>query len=126
MAPSDDYVVYRNDLVSATHVVNEGEPSYLGHIALQTKRHARGYAELTDEEAEAVGLATTRISRALKSSTRAENVYAVFFAEVIPHLHVLLTVRYQGTPREYWRMGVFDWPDAPQGGSTEVSSFASG
>lgn len=107
------FVVYGNAFVLATHVVEDG-PSYLGQLLLQTKRHIPGYAELLDDEAQAVGLATARLSRALKTCIDAEKVYVVTFAEVVPHLHTFLTSRYAGTPPEYWRMNIDRWPDAPR------------
>jgi histidine triad (HIT) family protein len=116
------FAVYEDAFVLATHVVDDG-PSYLGQLLLQTKRHIPGYAELLDDEARAVGLATARLSRALKTCTDAEKVYVVTFAEVVPHLHTFLTSRYPATPPDYWRMNVERWPDAPRGGRQTVTSL---
>ena len=41
---------------------------------------------------------------------------------VVPHLHVLLTSRYPGTPPEYWRSQVYGWPGAPKGGPEEIAA----
>lgn len=119
-SPSDRYIVYENEFVTVSHMLDSDGPTYLGRLALQSKRHAHGYAELTDDEARAIGLATTRVSQALKSCTTAENVYSIFFAEVVPHLHLLMTARYPETPEGYWRMEILDWPDAPRGGPEDV------
>ncbi|MGI8968871.1 MAG: HIT family protein [Chloroflexota bacterium] len=118
-----DVTVYEDDLVYASHVVDEDGLTYLGQLILQTKRHVPGYAELTDGEAIAIGLAIVRISRALKACTDAEKIYVVTFAEVVPHLHTYLTSRYPGTPPQYWRMNIENWPDAPQGDRGAVVSL---
>ena len=120
MAPDDGFVVYEDELVAASHTIDGDGQTYLGHFALQSKRHARGFAELTDAEAQAIGLAVSRVSWAIKQCTAAENVYEICFAEVVPHLHVLMTARYPGLPQEYWRMNVFGWPDAPRGDDADV------
>lgn len=65
----------------------------------------------------------TRLSRALKVCLGVEHTYAVYYAEVVPHFHVLLTARYPGTPQAYWRENVYDWPQAPRGGATEVAAL---
>ena len=79
-----------------------------------------GLAELTEAEGQAFGLAVTRLSKALKACTGAEKVYAEAYYEVVPHLHMLLTARYPGTPQEFWRWKIGDWPEAPRGGAKEV------
>jgi hypothetical protein len=42
-------------------------------------------------------------------------VYVECYAEVTPQLHTFLNARYPGTPAEYLRWRVKDWPDAPRG-----------
>ena len=116
-------VVYEDALAFAYHPTEEA-PGYLGHLILIPKRHALDYADLTGEEAQAIGLLTTRISRALKACAGAEKVYVEFYAEVTPHLHVFLTARYPNTPAEYWRWNVKDWPDAPRGDVEEIEAIS--
>jgi histidine triad (HIT) family protein len=122
-APDADFTFYEDELVAASHMLDADGRTYLGHVALQTNRHVHGFAELTDEEAQAVGLAMSRVSWALKRCTGAENVYAIYFAEVVPHLHVLMTARYPATPEKYWRMNILNWPDAPRGDEAAVRSL---
>src|SRR6185312_10653946 len=104
-------VVYEDALAYVYHPT-EDTSGYLGHLILIPRRHAPDYASLTDDEAQAIGLLTTRISRALKSCAGAEKVYVVFYGEVTPHLHIHLTARYPGVPPEYLRWNIEDWPDA--------------
>jgi hypothetical protein len=42
-----------------------------------------------------------RLSKALKTCTGAEKVYVEAYYEVVPHLHLLLTARYPGTPQMF-------------------------
>ena len=112
--------IYEDDLVFAHHFDSGEESAYLGHLLLETKRHTPDFADLTPAEAQAVGLLVTRLSRALKTATGAEKVYAVFYGEVTPHLHIHLTARYPGTPANYLRWNVEDWPDAPRGNADAV------
>jgi histidine triad (HIT) family protein len=118
-----DVTVYEDDLVHASHFEDGDGSFYLGQLILQTKRHAPGYAELSDEEGIAMGLAVVRLSRALKACTDAEKVYVVTFAEVVPHLHTFLTARYPGTPPEYCRMNIEAWPEAPRGDREAVATL---
>jgi histidine triad (HIT) family protein len=115
--------IYEDDLVYAHHYYNGEEPTYLGHLLLETKRHTPDFADLTTPEAQTIGLLITRLSHALKACTGAEKVYEVFYGEVIPHLHIHLTARYPGTPPEYLRGNIEDWPMAPGGNVDEIAAL---
>jgi histidine triad (HIT) family protein len=123
LVPAAGGPVYEDDLVYAHHYHSREERTYLGHLMLETKRHTPGFADLTSAEAQAVGLLIARLSSALKACTDAEKVYAVFYGEVTPHLHVHLTARYPDTPAEYLRWNVEEWPDAPRGTEDEVAAL---
>ena len=120
--PAVGGAIYEDELVYAYHWTDEGT-SYLGYLALITKRHAPDFADLTPAEAQAVGRLITRLSSALKVCTGAEKVYAEFYGEVTPHLHVLLTARYPNLPEKYWRWNVGGWPDAPRGDTDAVAEL---
>ncbi|HKB48876.1 MAG TPA: HIT family protein [Ktedonobacterales bacterium] len=115
--------IYEDGLVYAHHADFDEGPTYLGHVMVETKRHTPDFAELTCAEAQAVGLLIARLSSALKVCTNAEKVYATFYGEVTPHLHVHLTARYPGTPAEYLRWNVENWPGAPRGGAEEIAAL---
>jgi histidine triad (HIT) family protein len=115
--------VYDDDLLYAHHVYNSQEPSFLGYVRLETKRHVPSFAELTAAEAQAVGLLTARLSCALKDSAGADHVYVFFYGDHVPHLHLHVFARYPGTPEEYWRQRVDEWPGSPKGGADEVATF---
>jgi histidine triad (HIT) family protein len=117
--------IYEDDLVYAGHAqVHEGQTSaYLGYLMAEPKRHAAGLADLTDEEARSLGLLVARLSRALKTSEKAEHVYAFVLGDQVAHLHIHVVPRYAGAPREYWGVHVDEWPDAPHGGAEEMTTL---
>ena len=117
-------MIYEDELVCACHYSHSGTPEYLGNILVQPKRHAKTFAELTDDEARAMGLLIARVARALGGCCGAERAYVEFYGEVSPHLHVFLTARYPGVPSGYWRWKIGDWPDAPRGGVAEIAALS--
>ncbi|HLK57630.1 MAG TPA: HIT domain-containing protein [Chthonomonadaceae bacterium] len=123
LSPVVGGAIYSDDLVYASHRFDASAPTYLGYIAVQSRRHVHHWADLTDAEASAIGLLITRLSRALKACLGVDHTYVVYYAEVVPHLHVLLTARYPDMPKEYWRGKIYDWPAAPKGGVEEVTQL---
>ena len=120
--------VAEDDLVMVSHATpaipgREVNPVYLGHLFVEPLRHAPGLADLTDAEAERVGLWCTRASRALRDVAGAQHVYAEVIGDAVPHLHVHLTARYPDAPREYWWPRVKEWPQAPRGGLPEIEAL---
>jgi diadenosine tetraphosphate (Ap4A) HIT family hydrolase len=120
--------VAEDDLVLVSHLTpaargRDGDPVYLGHLFVEPLRHAPGLADLTDAEAQRVGWWCTRASRALREVAGAAHVYAAVIGDAVPHLHVHLTARYPGTPREYWWNRVAEWPQARRGGLPEIETL---
>jgi len=117
--------IYQDNLVYAGHVQIPGGQSsvYLGWLIAEPKRHAPGLAELTDAEAQALGLLVARLSRALKAGEGADHIYAFVLGHHVPHLHIHVVPRYPGTPREYWGLRVDEWPDAPRGGVEAITAL---
>ena len=117
--------IYDDGLVRAGHLGPglNGTPAYLGYLFVEPKRHAPGLADLTDQEAQALGLLLTRLSRALAASEGAEHVYAFVLGDDVPHLHVHLVPRYPGAPAEFRGMRVTAWPGAPRGGHHEIAAM---
>ena len=117
--------IYDDGLVRAGHTLlgPHGAPAYLGYLFVEPKRHAAGFADLTDREAQALGVLVARLSRALTRGGGAEHVYAFVLGDHVPHLHVHLVPRYPNTPREYWGVEVTGWPDAPRGGPDEIAAL---
>jgi histidine triad (HIT) family protein len=90
--------IYEDDLVYAGHIHPDVETAYLGWLIAETKRHTPGLAEVTDSEAQALGLLVARLSRALKASEGAEHIYSFVLGNNVPHLHIHV-IRIRG-PRE--------------------------
>ena len=114
-----------DELVYASHVFDlegGGEPSYLGHVIVEPRRHVAGLEGLTPDEAAAIGRTVATLARALVASEGAEHVYTAVMGHHIPHLHVHVFPRYRGTPREFWFTRVDEWPEAPKGRAPEIES----
>lgn len=114
--------IYEDALVYVGHTqIRDGKTNvYLGYLMAETKRHAPGLADLTDAEAQALGLLVARLSRALMESEGAEHVYAFVMGDGVPHVRVHVVPRYPGAPREYRGVHVDEWPSAPHGGVDEM------
>ena len=117
--------IYEDDLVYAGHAqIPEGQATaYLGYLMVEPKRHVAGLADLTDAEAQAIGLMVTRLSRALKACTAAEHIYLFVLGHHVAHLHIHVVPRYPGAPRQYWGIHVDEWPEAPHGGPNEIADL---
>ncbi len=116
--------IYEDELVYAGHVLlSDDQPAYLGYLFAESKRHVPGLAELTDDEAQALGLLVARLSRALKASEGGEHIYAFVLGDAVPHIHIHVVPRYPGTPREYWGARVGEWPGAPRGVAWQVEEL---
>jgi diadenosine tetraphosphate (Ap4A) HIT family hydrolase len=118
--------ILQERFVRAGHMIapDGAETVYLGWLLVEPRRHAPGWADLTADEAHAVGWATTRLARALMRAAGAEHVYSFVLGHHVPHLHVHVVPRYPGTPPEYWGLRVDEWPDAPTGSAEAVEDLA--
>ena len=118
--------IYENDLISISHAQLWGDEKdhYLGHVFVEPKRHVAEVADLTDEEAQMIGLYTSRIAKALLHTEGMEHIYLFVIGDGVPHVHYHVIGRYPGAPREYWGPKVDDWPDAPKGEKTEIEQVA--
>ncbi len=117
--------IYEDDLLYAGHALNLEQPdsTYLGYLIVEPKRHAPGLADLTDSEAQAIGLLVTRLCRALKACQKPDLIYEFVLGHHVPHLHIHLVPCYPGTPHEYWGMRVDEWPGAPKAGPQEIAAI---
>lgn len=119
-------VIFENELIFISHAQlwgNEKE-HYLGHLFVEPKRHVAEVADLTDEEAQMIGLCTTRAARALMHTESMEHIYTFVIGDGVPHVHIHVIGRYPGAPREYWGSKVDEWPDAPKGAEREIEPVA--
>jgi histidine triad (HIT) family protein len=117
---AEDELVLISHIVTAEVLGREGTTAYLGHLLVEPRRHAPELADLTDDEARAVGWWCARANRALRDAAGAEHVYAAVLGDGVPHLHVHLLPRFPGTPREYWGTQVNEWPQARRGTTADI------
>ena len=82
-------VIYENDLIYISHAQLWGEEKehYLGHVFVETRRHVAEVADLTDEEAQIIGVYTGRVAKALLQTQNMEHIYIFVFGDGVPHVH---------------------------------------
>jgi histidine triad (HIT) family protein len=102
----------------------EGKPAIRGHLLIEPARHITDPAELSGEEAEALGGVVARGSALIRSALGAEHVYLFRINDLVAHLHFHLIPRYPGTPREYWGLKIQDWPEQPRLGLEAVRALS--
>ncbi len=114
-----------DELVVGFHLppIEQYPRQLLGHLMVVPRRHAPGWADLTDAEAAATGVAITRVSRALHGTIDLERVYSAVIGHQVPHLHVHVFPRYAGTPAEVGWMESGEWEGAPHGGAGEIDEL---
>jgi diadenosine tetraphosphate (Ap4A) HIT family hydrolase len=118
--------IFEDDLISISHAQLFGEEKdhYLGHVFVESRRHVPELADLTEQEAQAIGLWTSRVAQALLQTEGMEHVYSFFIGDGVPHVHVHVIGRRPGAPREYWGPKVDEWPEAPRGGEADIAQVA--
>jgi histidine triad (HIT) family protein len=113
--------IYEDDYVYVGHINHGDNPTYLGHIMIDLKRHTPSLADMTTEEAAAFGITTARVSKALIETEKAKHIYSLVSGDSVPHLHMHIIPRYPNTPKEHWGpTRVYDWEGAPFGTSEEI------
>ena len=90
-------MIYSNGLWFVSH--HTGPYTDPGELIVKTHRHCESLAELTGDEAEALGPVLHAAVRALERVVAAERIYAVSFNERIRHVHFLLLPRTAAMPR---------------------------
>ncbi len=119
MAP----VVWRDGLVWVKHVIDRPMPITLGHLIVETNRHAPYVDSLTDQEAVAVGLAVRNAARALRRELEVDAVHAYISNARMEHFHEHVIARHRGTPFEYAWHDVESWPEGLRGCVAEVTDL---
>ena len=116
-------VIFQDELLLISHsqIQEEEKEHYIGHLFLEPKRHVSDISKLTDEEAKAIGLYTTRVANTLVNTLGMEHIYSFVIGDGVPHVHVHIIGRYPGAPREYWGTKVDEWPKAPKGGEKKIT-----
>ncbi|MDX6326601.1 MAG: histidine triad family protein [Nocardioidaceae bacterium] len=95
---------------------------FQGYLMVTSRRHVPDMAGLTEDEAAAVGVAVSRLSRALKD-LGAQRVYLAVIGDGVPHLHVHLVPRWPGTPAEVPWTEVDQWEGARRGSFEQAAEL---
>lgn len=119
-------VIFEDDLIYISHAPLWGEEKeyYLGHVFVEPKRHVAELADPTENEAQTIGVYTSRVAKALLHTQGMERIYTFVIGDAVPHVHVHVIGRYPGAPREYWGPKVDEWPEAPRGKESEIGQVA--
>lgn len=100
-----------------------GDP-YLGHILVVTRRHVASLADLSADEAAAVGRGAAALARALVDAAGATWVHAAVAGLDVPHFHQHLLPRYAVTPAGVPWHALDDWDGARRGDAGEITELA--
>jgi len=80
----------------------------VGWLVLKPLRHVESLADLTPDEAAALGPLLRRITAAMTETLAPARVYSVLLAEAVAHVHIHLIPRAPDLPKEYRGPRVFD------------------
>jgi len=105
-------------------VILQNPRPFLGHLFVCPRRHAAAFEDLDAREAAAVGVAVSRLARALRATTDLERIYTATMGHHIPHMHVHLVPRYAGTPADLAWTEVDEWEGAPHGDEEAIAALA--
>jgi len=98
--------VWRDELVVVSQPAQAAGPPLLGHLFVETRRHAPYLDDLTDAEASAVGRAARTAAAALRAELDVEHVFSAVIGRGVPHFHQHVFPRHRGTPEDVpWHAG---------------------
>jgi diadenosine tetraphosphate (Ap4A) HIT family hydrolase len=117
--------IVQDELIYCGHAWSLEEPQgiYLGACIVEPKRHVASWADLSDIEAKRIGIVIRDVALALERSESAEHVYVFVLGHHVPHLHVWVVPRFAETPREYWGLQLFEWPERVRGDAKDVEEM---
>jgi len=96
--PLKGHLVVRTDGLAVYHRVDEDGSGPLGYLFLEPERHVPYVADLTDQEAMALGVLRARLSRGLLEATGAKFVFAMVIGTGVAHVHEHVFARHAGAP----------------------------
>lgn len=96
----------------------------VGWLVLKPRRHVESLAELTPDEAEALGPLLRRIAQTMDATLAPARVYAALYAEAVAHLHIHLIPRAPDLPEEYRGPDIFQLLSAAASSGTNQGELA--
>jgi diadenosine tetraphosphate (Ap4A) HIT family hydrolase len=89
--------IFESDLLTLTHHIDPGQAT-AGFLILQPRRHVEHIAELSGEEAAALGPMLRVASLALMKVLGPQKVYVCSFGSIVMHVHFYLIPQAEGMP----------------------------
>lgn len=122
----DFFKIYEDGHFVASHYpLDENSKSvYLGHILVEAKRHVEKLSELTLEEQQSMGMAISKVSRALEDVLFAEHVYMYRIGDMAPHIHIHVLPRFPDTPKKFWGTKATEWKEAQEKDPEAIKQLA--
>lgn len=117
-------IAERGGLVLTHFPVLDGQPANRGHLLIEPRRHVVDPAELTDDEASALGLLLRDAILILQNEVGAEHAYVLRINDKVAHFHCHVVPRYPGTPKEHWGPKLMEWPEFPKLDLEQVQSLS--
>ncbi|OGO56903.1 MAG: hypothetical protein A2V84_11280 [Chloroflexi bacterium RBG_16_70_13] len=94
----------------------------LGHLLIESDRHAPYLDNLNKTEAAALGRLRTRLAGALRAELAVEQVFAAVIGRGIAHFHEHVFARHAGTPDDVpWHLSDEAAPRADRAAVTELA-----
>lgn len=115
-------MVNQDDMLVVKHVETTGR-SFLGHLVIETRRHAAYLYGLTDAEAVAVGRAARAAAVALRAELDPLFVHSAVAGVGHEHFHQHVFVRHRGTPESLAWHDADEWDDAPRGDRADLEAL---
>lgn len=115
-------VIFSDDLVFVSHgkLDDRTQRVYPGLFFIEPKRHVDGLADLTEDEAQRVGLVASWLARALRECAEATRVYSAVAGHHVAHLHMWIVPRYAGAPEGIWGIDLALHPSSPRADEAEL------
>lgn len=118
-------IIWSDDLIVVTHIppVGDETTAFVGHLVIETRRHAPYLDDLTDEEASAVGQAARTAALAIREELHADFVFSGVIGLGVAHFHQHIWPRHPGTPEGFEWHRVDEWDVAPRAAGAELEEI---
>jgi diadenosine tetraphosphate (Ap4A) HIT family hydrolase len=89
------------------------ETNILGYLLLEARRHFLDLSEANEHECASFGRVMNELVGAVRHTVKAERVYTITLAEIVPHFHVHIIPRTSAMPRAFRGRGILNYPLSP-------------
>ena len=117
----DEFIIFEDHGLVVSHMPPAASgTAYLGYCFIEPKRHLLKTSELSDVQAQHIGVWIKRLEQAHSDLLSAVKTYFFKFADITPHYHIHVYPRHPSTPPELVGEAVRHWAEAPQGQRSEI------